>query len=243
MSGLESLVDQVDSLTPAAIAVMGLLGLIVGVAPGSYPLLAAATGLVAGHGERIKPRPLRGLFLAAGFVLGVAVIDALFGALFGAFGFLVLRILSPLMVYVYFVLAAVLLVLGLALLRVIRISLRLLYASPRPVGGFWAAFLLGVPFGLTTCPACTPLILPVLMGAAGTGDVGMGALLLFVFGLARGIPILVVAAAAGALARMQRLMFHVPKIERIGGILLILAALAFAYQGGAYARLWPPLFP
>lgn len=241
MSGLESLVDQIDSLTPAAIALMALLGLVVGVAPGSYPLLAAAAGLVAGQGERIRPRPLRGLYLAAGFVLGVAAIDAVFGALFGAFGFLVLRILSPLMVYVYFALALVLLVLGLALLRAIRISLRLLYANSRPVGGFWAAFFLGVPFGLTTCPACTPLILPVLMGAAGTGDVGRGALLLFVFGLARGIPILAVAAAAGALARVQRFMFLVPKIERAGGILLILAALAFAYQGGVYARLWPPL--
>ncbi len=239
---MESLVDQIDALTPAGIALMALVGLLVGVAPGSYPLLAAATGLVAGQRRETEPHRLRGLYLAAGFVLGVAVVDAAFGALFGGFGFLVLRILSPLMVYVYFALALVLALLGLALLRIIRVSLRLLYATPRPVGGFWAAFLLGIPFGLTTCPACTPLILPVLMAAAGTGDVFMGALLLFVFGLARGLPILVVGAAAGVLQRMQGLMLAVPRIERIGGVLLLLAALAFAYQGGVYARLWPPLF-
>lgn len=220
---------------------MALVGLLVGVAPGSYPLLATAAGLVAGQKEPGGARRFRGLYLATGFVLGVAAVDAVFGALFGAFGFLVLRVLSPLMAYVYLGLAALLVVLGLVLLRVIRINLRLLYATPRPVGGFGAAFLLGIPFGLTTCPACTPLILPVLMGAATTGDVAMGALLLFVFGLARGVPILVVGAAAGVLMRMQRLMFLVPRIERIGGILLLLAAAAFAYQGGVYAKFWPPL--
>jgi cytochrome c-type biogenesis protein len=242
MCGVEALVGQVDALTPAGIALMALVGLLVGVAPGSYPLLATAAGLAAARPDGAGPRRWRGLYLAAGFVLGIALVDALFGALFGAFGFLVLRILSPLMVYVYFALALLLVFLGLALLRVIRVNARLLYATPKAVSGFWAAFLLGIPFGLTTCPACTPLILPVLMGAATSGDIAMGAMLLFIFGLARGVPILVVGSAAGVLVRMHRIMFLVPRIERAGGILLLIAAAAFAYQGGVYARLLPPLF-
>ncbi len=243
MSGLESLVSQIDALTPAGIALMALVGFLVGVAPGSYPLLATAAGLAASRPHGAAPRRWRGLYLAAGFVLGIALVDASFGALFGAFGFLVLRVLSPLMVYVYLALALILAFLGLALLRVIRVNLRLLDATPKAVSGFWPAFLLGIPFGLTTCPACTPLILPVLMGAATSGDIVMGALLLFVFGIARGAPILIVSSAAGLLARMHRFMLLVPRIERIGGILLLMAAAVFAYQSGVYAKVLPPLFP
>lgn len=240
MFGLESLADGISSLNPTAVALMALVGLLVGVAPGSYPLLAAAAGLVAGQRqEGAQPNRFRGLFLSAGFTLGIATVDAVFGALFGAFGFLILRILSPLMVYAYLALSLVLAFLGLALLRVVRVNLRLLYATPRAVSSFWAAFFLGIPFGLSTCPACTPLILPVLMTAAGTGDVWMGGLLLFVFGLARGIPILAVGAVAGALTRMNRFMFWVPRIERTGGVLLLIAAIAFAYQAGVYATLLP----
>jgi len=239
MFGVESLAQEIGSLSLTAVVLMALVGLLVGVAPGSYPLLAAASGLVAGQSQGRSPHRFRALFLAAGFALGIATVDAIFGALFGMFGFLVLRILSPLMVYAYIALSVVLAFLGLALLRVVRVNLRLLYAAPRPVSSFWAAFLLGLPFGLSTCPACTPLILPVLMTAAGTGDAWMGGILLFVFGLARGIPILAAGAIAGALGGMFKVMFWIRHIERVGGVLLLIAAVAFAYQAGVYANLLP----
>ncbi len=239
---LESIVGDISGLTPASILLMALAGLLVGIAPGSYPLLAAAAGLAAGSYPDDETRLRnRGFYLASGFVLGIALVDAALGALFGLFGFVILRALAAFMAPVYFLLALALVVLGLALLRVIRLRLRLLYASPRPVNGFGAAFLLGIPFGLSTCPACTPLILPVLMAAAGSGDALMGAALLFVFGLTRGVPILIVGAATKSLARLPSVMMWVPRVERIGGVLLFVAAAAFAYQGGVYAGWLPPL--
>lgn len=240
MSTLESILGDISGLTPAGILLMALAGLLVGVAPSSYPLLAAAAGFSAsGQAATRRRTRYRGVLLASGFVLGVALVDAVLGALFGLFGFGVMRVLSPYMAHTYFLLSAVLLVLGLAMLRVIRINLRLVYASPRAADSFGAAVLLGIPFGLSTCPACTPLLLPVLMTAAGSGDAAMGAALLFVFGVARGVPILLVGAATGLLTRLGSAMLWVPRIERAAGIILLIATAAFAYQGGVYAG-WLP---
>lgn len=130
---------------------------------------------------------------------------------------------------------------GLALLRVISVNFRVLYAAPRAVTGFWSALALGVPFGLSTCPACTPLVLPVVLAATTSADPMMGAALLFAFGVARGIPIVMVGAAADLLPRLFPVMFWMPVIERVGGGLLLVAAAAFAYQGGVYAGWFPPL--
>ncbi len=240
MTTLESILGDISGLTPTGLLLMALAGLLVGVAPSSYPLLAAAVGFSAG-GQAASKRATRyrGVLLASGFVLGVALVDAALGALFGLFGFAVMRALSPFMAHTYFLLSLVLLFLGLAMLRIIRLNLRLLFASPRPVDSFGAAFLLGIPFGLSTCPACTPLLLPVLMTAAGSGDAAMGASLLFIFGIARGVPILLVGAATGMLTRLGSAMLWVPRIERVAGVLLLIAAGAFAYQGAVYAG-WLP---
>lgn len=240
MDALESILGDISGLTPAGVALMALAGLLVGIAPSSYPLLAAAAGFSAGgQAAAVRPKYNRGILLAAGFVLGVALVDAALGALFGLFGFAVLRVLSPYMAHTYVVLSIVLLLLGLAMLRVIRVNFRFVYATPRAVNTFGAAFLLGIPFGLSTCPACTPLLLPVLMTAAGSGDAAMGAALLFVFGIAPGIPILLVGAATGLLNRLGSAMPWVPRIERAAGIMLLIAAVAFAYQAGVYAG-WLP---
>ena len=49
------------------------------------------------------------------------------------------------------------------------------------------------------CPACTLLLLPVVAAAAATADPVMGAVLMFLFGLARGIPIVGALMLAAAL--------------------------------------------
>lgn len=241
MFGVETALSEVTGLTSTAILLMAFAGLVVGIAPSSFPLMAAAVGFAAGGQSAAPAGGLRGFWLSTGFVLGVALVDALLGALFGLFGFLILRALAAVMVYAYFGLSLILLLLGLALLGVIRVNIRLLYAAPRAVGGFWPAFLLGIPFGLSTCPACTPLVLPVLMTAAGSSDFWTGGVLLFVFGLARGIPIIVVGTATHVFARMHRMMFWVPRIERVAGVLLLIAAAAFGYQAGVYAGFLPPI--
>ena len=241
MSFLDAWMQDISALTLSAIGLMAVAGLIVGVAPSSYPLLAVGAGISAGSTADAPIRRTRAMFLAAGFVLGIATVDAALGALFGLLGFVVLEVLATLMTPVYFALSLLLLVMGLALLRVITIDLRVLYATPKAVTGFWRSFALGIPFGLSSCPACTPLLLPVMFAAASTGDALMGGALLLVFGLARGIQIVAVVGAADLLPRLFPIALWMPRIERIAGVLLLVASAAFGYQAGVYAGWLPPL--
>jgi cytochrome c-type biogenesis protein len=87
MNELEQLMQTISTLSPFAIALVAFAGLIVGIAPSSFPLLSVAAGLAAGQGATDPNKwRLRGLKLSAGFALGIATVDAILGALFGLMG-------------------------------------------------------------------------------------------------------------------------------------------------------------
>lgn len=242
MIELEPLLSEITGLTPAAIGIVVFAGLVVGISPSSFPLLSVAAGFVGGQAaDTGGDQRMQGFVLSLGFVLGIALVDALIGIFFGYAGFLVMKYLAQYMTYAYVLLTVLLVFLGLVLLRVIRVRVPVLRPSRRGTSNFFTAFALGLPFGLSTCPACTPLLLPVLMVAAGSGDPLLGGVLLFVFGLARGIPIIAVGSTAGAIKQTHRFGSWVNRIEFTSGVLLLLAAPYFAYQAAAYAGWAPPL--
>lgn len=236
MNQLEPLLENISTLTPYAIGLVALAGLVVGIAPSSFPLLSVAAGLSSGQGEtKTKVRRLHGLCLSAGFALGIATADAVLGALFGFLGMAVLRTLVSFLALAYTLLAIVLIVLGLALLRVIRIVIPLLAPSTRSSKTFLGSYLLGLPFGLSTCPACTPLMLPVVAAAAFTGDPLMGATLMLTFGLARGVPVVITGTVTGSLAQFPYTGPFTRAIERAGGVMMLAAAVYFFYEAAFYA--------
>lgn len=239
----EQLLDQVADATPLAFLLVILAGLTMGVAPSSLPLFSVVAGWVAGRGsthEAPRPTILASLVLTAGFVLGIASVDAVMGAIFALVGYGAIRAFAANAVIMNFLVAGLLVVIGLALLRLIRIRLPVLRPSAKPAQSFVGAYLLGIPFGLSTCPACTPMVLPILGAAAVTGNPLLGAALLFVFGLARGVPLILAGTAVGGLTQVRRLSSWVPKFERAGGMLLLLAAAYFLYQGVAGLGFAPP---
>jgi cytochrome c-type biogenesis protein len=233
---LELLLQNVTALTPLTIALVALAGLVVGIAPSSFPLMSAAAGLAAGRGatDSAKRRG-EGFWLSAGFALGIATVDAVLGALFGLAGFAVLRVLASFLAIAYALLGVILLITGLALLRVVHVAIPVLAPSPKPTRTFVGSFLLGLPFGLSTCPACVPLLLPVVVAAASTADPALGAALMFAFGLARGVPIVAAGTTAGILAHLRRTRGFIRWAERAGGVLMLAAALYFLYQAAIFA--------
>ena len=233
MSAVEPLMWQ---LTPYTIALVALAGLIVGIAPSSFPLISVAVGLATGRGTTSsRARRIEGLWLSAGFVLGIVTIDTLLGATFGLAGFAVLRFLASYLALTYLLLAIILIVMGLALLRVIHIIIPTLAPSAKPTRGFIGSYLLGLPFGLSTCPACTPMLFPVVAAAAATASPLMGAVLMATFGLARGVPIMVAATVAGSVAHFKHTRPFTLWAEQIGAALVFAAAVYFLYQAALYA--------
>ncbi|MBI3967869.1 MAG: sulfite exporter TauE/SafE family protein [Chloroflexi bacterium] len=171
-----------------------------------------------------------------GTAAGIATIDALIGGLVGLLGDSLLIVLTEHLVLTNTLVGALLLVVGLALLRVPAIVRSLALYWPhaevpmRPITGPGSAFLFGLPFGLTTCPACTPMLLPIVGAAMLTGNPAFSALLLFVFGVARGLPLVLVGVFTTAFARLEALSRLVPALERLGGASLVVAAGFFLFQ-------------
>ena len=228
---IEPLLENIGTLTPLAVASVALVGIVVGIAPGSFPLISIASGLGAGadHGRH------RGLWLSLGFVLGIVTVDTVLGALFGLAGVAVMGMILPWLAPTYALMAAVLAFIGLALLRVVRVRIPVLMPAPRTPATFAAAYLLGLPFGLSSCPACTPLLLPVLGAAALGADPLLGAALMLSFGVGRGVPVVAAGGVTGTLKRLLRSWILVERFERFGGVLLLLAAAWFAYQAVVYS--------
>jgi cytochrome c-type biogenesis protein len=146
-----------------------------------------------------------------------------------------MRTIAPWLAPVYALIAAALAVIGLALLRVIRIRIPALTPSFRMPSTFLGAYLLGLPFGVSSCPACTPLLLPVLGAAALSADPVLGAALMFAFGVGRGLPVIVAGEAAGMLKRLLSSWVLVERFERAAGVLFLIAAVYFTYQALVYA--------
>ncbi|MCL4711792.1 MAG: cytochrome c biogenesis protein CcdA [Pseudorhodoplanes sp.] len=236
MNELEQLLQNVTALTPLNIALVALAGLIVGIAPSSFPLLSVAAGLAARQSaDNSGKQRIQGLWLSTGFVLGIITVDTVLGALFGLMGLAVLRILTSYLGVAYALIAVILTIIGLALLRVIHIVIPVLAPSPSANRSFFGSYLLGLPFGLSACPACTPLLLPVVGAAALTADPVLGAALMFTFGLARGIPIVLTGTVMGALSHLRHTGAFARWIERLGGALMLAAAMYFYYQALIYA--------
>jgi cytochrome c-type biogenesis protein len=233
----------IPTTCPLAFAVVALAGLIMSVTPSTLPLVPVVIGFVVGRrGEPARPvTKTRALALSVAFVLGMATVDAAIGALFGLLGYYVVMTISSYLDLTNLLIAALLVFLGLALLRKVRVPLPTARPRLRRADSLPAAYLLGIPFGLSVCPACTPLVLPVLGAAAATGVPWVAAALLFTFGLGRGVTVVVAGTAAGALASVERSARWVPAVERIGGVLLLLAAVFFLYQSAMYAGYVPPL--
>ena len=122
MSEIEQLLQNISALTPYSVALVAFGGLVVGIAPSSFPRLSVAAGLAAGQGaSQPARRRIEAFRLAAGFALGIATVDAVLGALFGLMGLANLRILVGFLGVAYLILAILLTFIGLALLRIIHI--------------------------------------------------------------------------------------------------------------------------
>lgn len=232
--------EYVSATSLTAVLIVAATGLLMGIAPSSLPMYSVVVGSVAA-GTMESARARRGLVFALGFVLGLATADALIGALFGFFGQAVIAVLAGKLGLMNLLIGLLLAVIGLALLRVIRVPWLRLDVKPRELKSFGGAFGLGVPFGFSTCPACTPVVLPILGAAAATGSLWLGAALMFVFGIARGTPLVVAAVATDLVKLAPRFAPVMSRIELVGGVLVLLAALYFFYLSAFYAGLAPAI--
>lgn len=215
--------------SPVAFGLAFVLGLAAAFAPSSLAMAPAVMGAVMeGHAHSRR----RAATLAAAFVGGVLVVDAVVGAVFAAGGQAAIAWLEARLAIWFGLMFLVLAVLALIMFRVWRPALPSI--APRLPRGdsVVGAFGAGIPFGLLACPSCTPVLLPVILGAVATGDPIYGGAILATFGLGRGLPLVAIGTSAGAARTARSLRPYVPVVERTVGVL---AAMGAAYFLWAFA--------
>lgn len=190
--------------------------------------LAFVSGLSGAELDRGGAKA-RGVVLAGSalFVLGFAVFFTLVGGAFGAFG----RSVSAHRQVVGVLGGLLVLGMGLFLLGVLRP--RRLEQEVRALGlarraGLLGAFPLGLVFGAGWTPCIGPTLASILTLSTATHDASptRGALLAFCYALGLGLPFLGVALLLGSgLDAVARLRRHSLRVERTGGVLLVVIGL------------------
>lgn len=224
---LEPLAQGLSSAAfgPAGFAVALLGGVVAGLGPCVLPMLPAVFGYVTGTvAEGGSRRPvLRGLGLSVAFVLGMSTVFAAVGAVAGLLGRALL-----LGDWAYYAAAIVCIVIGLQMLGLVVLpidSINRWLPMKRPERrGVLGAALFGMLFGLVASPCSTPILAAIAAIAATTGSAAKGAALLFVYGLGKGMPLLVLGMASGSLALMRSVSRVAPVLTKVGGVGLLVAA-------------------
>ncbi|NTU70788.1 MAG: hypothetical protein HGB10_03075 [Coriobacteriia bacterium] len=228
---MEAFASQLTSGSLGTAAVLGVAflgGVVAGFGPCVLPMLPAVFGYVTGQvgdstGVTSRPAWLRGLGLSAVFVIGMSLVLACIGAAAAILG-------RALLVgaWAYYLVAAVCVLLGLHMLGLIRIPFdRLNHHLPlrRPESrGVIGAFVLGVLFAAVASPCSTPILAAIATIAATRGSVVQGALLLFVYGLGKGVPLLLLGLVSGSVTLMRAMSNTAGVFSKIGGAALIVAA-------------------
>lgn len=227
---------------PTALLVTLVLGLTLNLTPCVYPLVSVTIGY---FGSQSAPgRAAAAWPLALAYVLGITVSfavlgvsAALFGGLFGA----------PLQHPAVLVGLAVLM-LALAGASFGFYEIRAPTALVSKVGGASAgvggAALMGLTMGIVAAPCIGPVILGLLVYVGAQRDALLGFLLFFTLGLGMGLPYVLLASAAGAIARLPRSGEWLSWVNRLFGTLLVGMALYFVSPllDAAVLRVVVPLY-
>jgi cytochrome c-type biogenesis protein len=111
--------------------------------------------------------------------------------------------------------------------------------------GLWGEFWIGSQLGLVWTPCAGPVLGTILTLAAIEHDALSAFGLLVVYGLGAGIPMLLVAYGSRSLSqKLQSLRSKSEIIQRIGGAVVAVTALAILFGWDTQVQLWlAPFFP
>jgi cytochrome c-type biogenesis protein len=208
----------------ATLMVVFSAGLIGGLSPCTLPTAAFVVAYVSGKQDNSK---YRSFTLSLFFILGIAFMLSILGVFAGIAGHMLIRanVLN-------YIIAFILIVMGLWLLKVFDFSgggSKLDKFNPKKGSGALGAFLIGIPFGISSSPCTLPITASVLAYSATKGSALYGMLLMFTFAIGRSIPLLLVGTFTGLLNNLKTVSKYQELIEKISGAVLILLALYFIW--------------
>jgi cytochrome c biogenesis protein CcdA len=189
----------------------------------SIPLVIGFVGGYAGGNQK------QAFIYSLTFVLGLALVMSALGALAALMGTM-FGMTGPVW---YFILALVLITMGLHLTGLINLKLETSQKFLPQRTGLWGALILGMLFGTVLSPCASPVLAVILTLAAVQGRVAYGSSLLFAYALGQGTLIILAGTFTGLIENfLQSRGAKVSlSMQKAAGGLLVLAGIYMAYQG------------
>ena len=209
-----------------------LAGVVTVAAPCTLPMLPILLG--ASVGQTSKARPA---MIAAGFVLSFSVVALALGAITRAFDFDPNSLRH----------AALALLLGFGLLMIWPTPF--VWVSGQ-IGGFTGGsaassqglaggFVLGTTLGLVWTPCAGPVLGSILTVVATSQDTAWASLLLVVYAIGAGLPMLAIAYGGQAVTtRVRRVARIAPRLQQAFGVVVIAFAVASYFQYDTLIVAW-----
>lgn len=214
---------QEVSLVAVLLTFLG--GVITSLGPCNIATIPLIMGYVGGSTTRSRWRSFN---LSLAFALGLAITFMVLGILASLIGGL---IGSNVRVW-YYLVAVICFVIGLQMLGVFTIPIPLWLGGLREkVGlkGIPGALGLGLVSGLVASQCATPVMAAILTYVMAKGALIYGAVLLFVYALGRGIPVVLAGTFTGLLKQMQALGRWSKTMEKISGLIIVAVGLYFLW--------------
>jgi len=226
MSDLIRNLPYVLAHTPLVALVLVLFGgVITSIGPCNLAMVPIIMAYVAGQ-EDVGRR--EGFWLSLFFTLGSAVTFVILGIIVALVGGLFGSVKSVL----YYLVAVVCLLLAFSMLHLWQINLPVwngLLEKVQGKRGLGGAFITGLVMGLAGSQCGTPVLLAILSVVMLKGSLTYGALLLFVYALGRGLPIILAGTFAGILKNMEMFVRWSYALETAAGVVLLVVAAYFAW--------------
>ena len=200
-------------------------GVVTSLGPCNVATIPLIVGYVGGSRDLTRGRAF---VLSSTFALGLAITFMMLGVVAALVGGLI----GGTSRVWFYVVAAVCVVLGLQMLGVIRVPAPMWFGGLRQrVGrrGAPGALALGLVSGLVASQCATPVLAAILTYVMAEGALLYGALLLLVYALGRGVPVVLAGTFTGALKRLQGAGRWSGAIERASGVVMIAVGLYFVW--------------
>jgi cytochrome c-type biogenesis protein len=207
----------IQHISPLALILVFAGGVLTSIGPCNMAMIPLIIGFVGGSRDLTRGRSF---VLSATFATGLAITFMLLGVVLAFVGGLV----GAGHQWFYYIVAGVCILIGLQMLGVIHLPMPDFLADRRQRmtrRGVLGALALGLVSGLVASQCATPVLAAILTYVMAEGAIIYGALLLFVYALGRGVPIVVAGTFAGALKGFLAFGRWAGTLEKISGAIII----------------------
>lgn len=212
-----SLAQYISSNPLVAFGAVALGGIVTSANPCVLVTLPLIIGFTGGYAQ---PGIRKALTFSLMFVLGLSFTFTILGVIAALAG----RLLGDIGGWWQYLVAAIVILMGLQLVGLFEIPLPARHTTPSKTRGPLGAFLLGMVSGLISSPCATPVLAVILTYVATEGNVVYGGSLLFVYAVGHSILLLIAGTSAGAarwLIESKQVASGSLWMRRIMGILLL----------------------